>query len=322
MKNGDRLTCEVIGLESGALYLKLDYVDGTISVQWSAVARIESSRMMIAETQSGAVYVGTLSTVDPGAGQPVKIQVTESPDQKVVVDSLQIVSMDRTSEKFWQRFNGRIGSGATFSKGNQSTQYNLNTSVEYPRERWSAQVDFNSSLSANKGAPVSSRNELDLSGRRLLPWNNYFYAGTLSFLQSTEQQIDRQTNLGGGIGRYLKNTNRAKISLLGGLAWQETRYDAASGSPSQHVAAAIIAGEVRFFKFKKTHLDLDSTLFPAISDPGRVYFRTNASYYIKIFTNLSWNISFYGNWDNRPPHGLSGSDFGSTSGLSWTFGNR
>jgi hypothetical protein len=48
----------------------------------------------------------------------------------------------------------------------------------------------------------------------------------------------------------------------------------------------------------------------------------NASYYIKLTGKLSWNVSFYGNWDNRPPDGLSGSDYGSSSGLSWTFGNR
>ena len=43
-------------------------------------------------------------------------------------------------------------------------------------------------------------------------------------------------------------------------------------------------------------------------------------YYIKIISNLKWNISFYGNWDNQPPPGFSGSDYGTSSGLSWTYG--
>lgn len=47
MKNGDRLTCEVIGLEAGVLYVKLDYVDGTISVQWSKVARLETNGLLL-----------------------------------------------------------------------------------------------------------------------------------------------------------------------------------------------------------------------------------------------------------------------------------
>jgi hypothetical protein len=36
---------------------------------------------------------------------------------------------------------------------------------------------------------------------------------------------------------------------------------------------------------------------------------------------LSWNISFYGNWDNRPPGNLPGSNYGTSSGLAWTFGS-
>ena len=35
MRNGDRLTCEIKRLDSGVLYVRLDYVLGTISVNWS-----------------------------------------------------------------------------------------------------------------------------------------------------------------------------------------------------------------------------------------------------------------------------------------------
>jgi len=55
-------------------------------------------------------------------------------------------------------------------------------------------------------------------------------------------------------------------------------------------------------------------------EPGRIRIDTNMSYYIKIISDLKWNISFYGNWDNEPPPGLNGSDYGTSSGLSWTFG--
>lgn len=324
MKNGDRLTCEVIGLDAGVLYVKLDYVDGTISVQWSKVARLESNRLLVVKTQNGSVYSGKVSTAAASADQPVKIQVAETPDKKVTIDSGQIIAMDRTAEKFWQRFNGDISLGLIYSKGNQSTQYNLSSSLEYPRERWGAQVTLNSTLSSSTGSDASTRNELAFRTHRLLRWNNYFYSGFASFLESSEQGISLQTNLGGGIGRYIKNTNRSRISVIGGLAWQRTRYNGpnAATTGTQNVGSGMIGASVKVFKFKKTSLDMTATLFPAISEPGRIYFRTNESYYIKLFSNVSWNFTFYGNWDSRPPGGLSGSDYGSSSGLSWTFGNR
>jgi len=79
---------------------------------------------------------------------------------------------------------------------------------------------------------------------------------------------------------------------------------------------------LQFFRFNKTNGNLSAVFLPVISQPGRVKLNLNAAYYIKLTGNLSWNVSFYGNWDNQPPTGLSSSDYGSSSGLSWTFGNK
>jgi hypothetical protein len=323
MKNGDRMTCQVKGLDAGVLSVSFDYIAGTTSVQWSKVARLESNQLFIVKTEDGSVYTGTLNTPETPAGQPIQIQILETPEKKVVLDRPKIVGMSQTSEKLWQRFNGEISLGSTYSKGNQATQYNLGTQTEYVRERWSADANFSSNLAASKGASVSTRNDLQLSASRLLRWDNYFYSGLDSFLQSSVQGITLQSTLGGGIGRYLKNTNHANISVLGGIAWQNTNYKPSIIPQSaQNLAVAVVAAEVKLFRFNKTNLNVTATLFPAISEPGRVHFNTNAAFYVKLFSNLKWNASFYGNWDNRPPTGLSGSDYGSSSGLSWTFGNK
>jgi hypothetical protein len=321
MKNGDRMTCQVKGLDAVVLYVSFDYIDGTTSVQWSKVARLESNQLFIVKTQDGSVYTGRLNTPETPAGQPVRIQVVEAPEKEVVIDRTQIVKMGETSARFWQRFNGEISWGIIYSKGNQSTQYNLGSQTEYLRERWSAEANLSSNLSASTGVSASTRNDLQLSASRLLRWNNYFYSGIGNFLQSSEQGIRLQTTLGGGIGRYLKNTNNATISVLGGLAWQSTDYKPSIiPQGQQNLAAAAIAAQVKFFRFNKTNLSVTASLFPAISQPGRIHFNTNATYYVKLFSNLSWNVSFYGNWDNQPPATFSGSDYGSSSGLSWTFG--
>jgi len=323
MKNGDRLTCEVKGLSAGVLSVKLSYVDGTIAVQWSKVAHLESNRLFLVKTQSGAVYTGKLSTTGETDDPPITIQVAAAPNKEVEVAQRQIVSLTQTSESFWHRFDGAVNTGFLYSKGNESVQYNLSSQVAYTRERWSSQANFNSSFASNSGAPISTRNQTDLGTLRLLRWNNWFYAGAASFLQSSVQEISLQTTLGGGVGRYIKNTNRASISVLGGLGWQNVGYgQSAVNQGSQNTAVAFVATDIKAFKFKKTNLAITASVFPAISEPGRVHLNTNAAYYIKLFSDLSWNFSFYGSWDNRPPATLPGSDYGTSSGLSWTFGNR
>ncbi|MGC1450412.1 MAG: hypothetical protein WA830_10275 [Candidatus Sulfotelmatobacter sp.] len=62
MKNGDRMTCQVKGLDAGVLSVSFDYIAGTTSVQWSKVARLESNQLFIVKTEDGSVYTGTLNT--------------------------------------------------------------------------------------------------------------------------------------------------------------------------------------------------------------------------------------------------------------------
>jgi hypothetical protein len=319
MKNGDRLTGDIKGLSAGVLYISMDYILGTSSVQWSKVAHLESKQLFVVKTEDGAVYTGTLNTTNTPGGRPMEIAVMEK-SRKSMIESRKIVQMEVTSARFFQRFNGSINTGIIYSKGNESTQYSLGSEIEYPRERWAAGASFNSSLSASTGASSSTRNQFDFDAYRLMRWNNWFYKGIGGVLQSSEQGIIRQTTFGGGVGRYLKNSNANRISVLAGFVGQNTAYQ--QNIASQNLAFGVVAANLEFFRFNKTNGSVTSMLMPGISEPSRVKFNLNATYFIKLTGNLSWNVSVYGNWDNQPPAGLSGSDYGSSSGLSWTFGNK
>jgi len=324
MKNGDRITCEVKKLEGGILQVDVDYADGSLSIDWLKVSRLESTALFLVYLQDGTIYSGKIIMMESLPSTPVKVEIQpEDGQQVVVVDRTSIVQMTQTSESLLHRFNGNVTVGALYSKGNNATQYNVGSEVEYQQTQWGSTVRYNSNLSSSTGAATSTRNQLDASAHRLLPWKNYFYAGLASVLQSSVQGIQRQTNLGMGVGWYLKNTNRVKFSVLGGIGWQRTGYvEAAGRQPSPDLAVALFTSELETFRFKKTRLNLDASVVPALTERGRLNSRINAVYYLKVFGKIDWNFSLYGNWDNRPPVGLPGSDYGTSIGLSWTFGNR
>src|SRR5215469_3722897 len=187
MKNGDRMTCGIKGLDAGVLYVDFDYIDGTASVDWSKVARLESTQLFVVKTEDGSVYTGTLRTPETPAGRPVKIQVMGTAEQENFIERSQIVRMIGTSDRFWERFNGALSFGVIYSKGNQSTQYTLGSQTAYIRERWAAQASFNSNLSSSTGTTASTRNSVGFSATHLLPPKNWFYAGIGGFLQSSTQ---------------------------------------------------------------------------------------------------------------------------------------
>ena len=55
MKNGDRITCQVKNLDAGVLKVDLDYVDGTVSIDWLKVARLESKFLFLVQLQDGSI---------------------------------------------------------------------------------------------------------------------------------------------------------------------------------------------------------------------------------------------------------------------------
>jgi hypothetical protein len=214
-------------------------------------------------------------------------------------------------------------SGPLTPKGNQTVQFTLGGGAEYLRERWSAEGTWNSSLSNSSGVTASTRNEIIGTASHLLPWNNYFYAGLSNFLQSSVQGIQLQSTVGAGIGRFLKNSNRATIVVVGGLGWQNVQYSQSTvGAGTRNLATGLIVGEVKLFRFNKTNLQFTGLLMPILSEPGRVKYSMNSSYNIKITSNLLWNVSLYGNWQNQPPPHFQASDYATSSGLSWTFGMK
>lgn len=322
MKNGDRLTGTIKKLNAGALQVSLAYADGTVSIGWNRVQRIVSANLFIVHLDDGSVYSGRLAIVPSDEADSVRIRITSSDGTSVLIDKRQIAALGSTSDSFWGRFSGNLASGLSYTKGNANTAFSFSSSVLYARPRWDAGLSFNSNLSTAEGSDQTTRNQGILSATRLMPWKNWFYAGYLSGLQSSEQAITMQGTLGGGVGRFLTNRSDFKASLTGGLSYQSTNYEAGvSGEESGDILAFLLNGRLSYVRFKQTSLYVNANALPALNDWGRVFYNVNANYYLQLFGDLDWNLSFYGNWDSRPPTGSSGSDFGVNSGLSISFGD-
>ena len=323
MKNGDRITCEVKSLSSNTLYISVDYILNTLSLDWTKVDRIDSKQLFLVRTQDGTIYTGTLSTPETPAGRPSQIEIVESKEKKVTLERTQVANADETSADIRQRLNGQLGMGFTHTKGNETSQYNLNSSIGYVEERWSAAASYNSNLSSSTGTSIATRNQISLQAVRLLRRNNWYMIGLANFLQSSVQGIQLQDTFGGGIGRNIVNTGSTFATVYGGFAWQQINYqESVIPARTQQVTAALVGTQVKLFRFDKTTLTVGAYLLPALSQPGRIQFNLNTSYYVKLWGKLNWNFTVYGNWDNRPPPGFVGSDYGTSSGLSVSFGNK
>jgi hypothetical protein len=320
--NGDRITCEIVKLEKGYLYVKLDYADGTVELDWSRIAHVESAQNFVVADKAGKRYTGSLQSVDEGkaSAEPGELEVeVTGPSTNQVIASNEVVEIHQTETTFWQNLHGGVDAGLSYAKQQNRTQYNFQTNEHFERTKWLANANYESSFSG--GGNISDlRNSLALDVARQLLSPRNFYAGLANFLQSNEQQLDLRTTLGGAVGHMFSYTNNSFIGAFGGVVWNRERYSSeATTGRTGDSAEAVLGTQINFYRFKTTNILADARVYPSLTDPGRVRFDLNTSLKLKVAKDLYWTSGFYLNYDSRPPENLPKSDYGSTSGLGWKF---
>ena len=317
--NGDRITCEIVKLDKGYLYVKLDYADGTVAMDWSKIVRVESPQSFLVSDKTGMRYTGSLQSGTEGKTPgELNIQVKSS-SMLQTVPGREVVEIGQTETSSWQNLHGGLDVGFNYDKVQNRTQYNFDTNVLYTQTKWSAAADYGSSFSGGGGIS-NLRNDLRLTGQRQMRSPHYFYAGLADFLHSDEQQLDLRTTVGGALGHIFRNTNSSFIAAYGGVVWNRERYSAlATVGRTGDSAEAILGTQMSVFRFKTTNIVADARFYPSLTDPGRTRFDLNTSLKLRVAKNLFWSFGYYLNFDSRPPQNLPKTDYGSTSGLGWKF---
>ena len=96
MKNGDRITGEIKKLQNAVLTVSLDWVNGSISVDWFKVARLECKDLFIVQLQDGTMYSARVISQEGPA--PIKLEIQPQGQERLIVDQAEVVRMTETAE--------------------------------------------------------------------------------------------------------------------------------------------------------------------------------------------------------------------------------
>jgi Protein of unknown function, DUF481 len=316
-KNGDKWSCEIKSLASGYLYVGLDYVDGTVNVDWTKIEQIESSQLFVVTDTNGNVHAGAISTASGESGQIVALTVS-SRGTRATIGRSQVATIQQTGETILNDFHGDVSLGASYTKSNSQSQYNLTTSLKYVRRNWSAYSQFQSSFSGSVSHPSDLHDELSSYALRNLDKKNYILIGLSDFLKSDEQQLSLRTTLGGGAGKVFKSTDSGRIIAVAGAVWIHEHYQTAD-TPSFAGVEAMGGLMLEYFRFKTTRLTAVTFAYPGLSDPGRIRVDNNTTVKYQLIKNLYLSFSAYLNYDSKPPRPTNKGDYGASSGLGWSF---
>ena len=319
LKNGDHLTGEVKRLENGILYIDLDYVSGSVGLDWLQVETVKSTASFQVVLQNGERVAGIIEKLSPQEAPNQDFEVRAG-EQVVRTAGPDVVSIESQKKSFWRQLTGAIDFGYSFTSGNSQTSLSSDANVQYSTTRWAAGGSFTSAFSGQSEGSKTNLLEVQPAAELYLRKNS-FLMGLGDFLHSSQQQLNLRTTLGGAYGRYLIRTNQNVLRWLAGTVYTHENFEsgAVSRSQSNQNVEALLGVQYQLLKFDRYSLQSQIFAFPGLTDAGRIRATSKATFSLKLSNNFHTNISFWDNFDSRPPLNSKRNELGLSSGLGWTF---
>jgi putative salt-induced outer membrane protein YdiY len=316
MKNGDHLTGEVKKLEHGVLYVDLEYVSGSVGLDWLKVERVQSSGGFQVVLKNGERVAGTIEKVTPAEApdKDFSIHATQGDVRAAAPD---VVTVESQKRSFWRQLTGAIDFGYNFTSGNSQTSLSADANANYLSTKWLAGASVDSSFSGQSGGSSSNLLEVQTLDGRFLSRNS-FLMSLGDFLHSSQQDLSLRTTLGGGYGRYLIRTNHDTLAWLGGVVYTHENFES-NDQPGDQNVEALLGLQYQMFRFDRYNLQSQLLIYPGLTDAGRIRVTTKTTFTIKLVNNFHTDFSFLDNFDSSPPFNAKRNGLSVSNSLGWTF---
>jgi hypothetical protein len=317
LKNGDHLTGEIKGLQSGELRIKSDYMAEAVRLDWARVERLESKSTFMIWLVDGKVMTDMMRLL-PTNSSEVPNFIIGSSDQAIRVPQLDVIRIAPADREFIKRLEGSIDFGFSFTSGNDQYQTQLTATTTYRTGDHSFTASIDSAFSGQTEGTSLTRNQFHFDYRKQL--NQRWYAGgLLDLLHSDQQSLDLRTSVGGLMGRNLVQTEHTRLSAFGGVVGTREHYSESIGKPKTTNADAIAGVDFATFRFNSADIRSRFSLFPSLTTPGRTRLQATSDLRIKIVKDLWWGFHVYENFDSKPPVRADKNDLGVSTSLGWKF---
>jgi putative salt-induced outer membrane protein YdiY len=318
VKNGDTLNGEIQGLEKGKLALKTDYA-GTINIAWDQVVSVASDKALEIEVATGKRIRGV---IEQSNGHLAITDEDVSWDVNTV-DIVGIIPMeDGDPPGFWERLNGSVDLGYSFTRGNSRlNQSSVGISGNYRREGYKLQGDIRSLFSQQNDAPTVSRHTANAR------YDLYLSPRSFSFALAGLERNDRQrlalrSTAGGGFGWSLVKSKANELAVLGGVTFinEQFQLDANGEMPPRNSSGEALAGvEWDTTRYERIQFSTKLTLHPSLSESGRYRLQYDSTVRFPVFQRLTWSMSLFDRFDSDPPLMVQRNDYGAVASLGFGF---
>jgi hypothetical protein len=313
LSNGDRLTGEIKQLAHGLLRLKTDSL-GTVGIEWNDVERIESDYEFQVERTDGTRITGI---IDKMSGQQ-EIVLTNGA-QSMAFAHENVVRMTQMENSFWERLQGSLSFGYSYTKASNVAQGNLGFAVTHRTEKRAFSLEGSTIITRDQVDESTQSSDISFSMTRFGK-NRWFNTYLLGFESNDEFGLDLRTSIEAARGRFLIQTNTSEFALMGGLAGTAETLEG-NVSSQKNVEGLLRADYSRFiFDNPKVDLSVGLSVYPSITDTGRTRAQFDVDLRWELFKDLFWSLGYSNTYDSDPPSGTgSTDDYHIVTSIGWSF---
>lgn len=310
LKNGDKITGEVKSLETGLLSFKTDAM-GTVHIEWQYIQQVISNTNQSITTVDGRRFLGRLTAVENE--ENIGIETTTSTIQ---LPADRVFTAWPVEASYWDKSTLDIAVGLDYAKSTEITDFTLSADWKHREFDKVTNASLRTDITSQPNAEDQRRNQFQTSRQYLKEDGKYRMA--MAGMETNESLgLDARIYLGGALGKYVFRRNDRWFSLAGGLIANQEKF---INEASQTNLEAVVNASFSLFRFADPERSLDTTLtlFPSITDSGRLRSDMRTTFKLDFLDDFFWSMEVYYQGDNKPPANSAQSDWGVTTSFGWS----
>ncbi len=314
LERGDRITCEIIRLESANLSVRTRNL-GTVDVDWPDVVGLVSTQLFEVERADGVRLIGTLDVSEP----PGMLVVRAGVEAATPVPMAEVVGIDQLGANLWRSRRGYFDLGWNFAQADNDVSFSLAAEVTF-HGRWARWTNAVSSTITDDDATERSERHVAQTSYEVPVGRRFLGRGWAVWERNDDLGLDARATLGGIFGWVPVNAARGRVVLGPGAAESQERYVDRSEESVVTSGVLLAVGEYHSFGRFGTRASLSTLWFPVLSGPSRHRIEVRAALRQKLGSDFTISVTPYYSYDSRPPAATAATeDWGWVTSVGWQF---
>jgi hypothetical protein len=312
LRNGDRITGEVVRFERGRLEFKTDDA-GTLYLEWDNLASVVTTRLVEVTTTDGRRFLGSLTHA---ADRSIAVL---TPGGTVLLTTAEVTSITPIGRNFWKRLDGSFDAGFSYTRSSGVAQLNVDSDTIYRRPAFQGRLKASVTQTKKEDEPdIDGRASVEASYLRY-PWRRWVVLATSRFERNESLGLALRSQIGAAAGPRLVNTNRAQVAAGAGIVVNDER--GIDVEPVRNLEALLVfVASYYTYDRPKTNLDLNLQYYPGLSNAGRHRVQLDAGVKRELWKDFFVGLSSYSSYDSRPPNPAADtSDVGVVMSIGWSY---